>query len=190
MELLTEHGFSGTGIDAVLKRAGIPKGSFYHHFRSKDEFGTAVLTAYDEYFCQKLDRWLLNKEFTPLARIRLFVNDAIRGMIRHRFTRGCLVGNFGQELSILPSNYRDQLNKIFENWVSKIEQCLCLAQNDGVIPPAVNCQTLAQYFWIGWEGAVMRARMMKNAEPMKIFVGVYLDAIEHMPAIATTEKDK
>jgi TetR/AcrR family transcriptional repressor of nem operon len=190
MELLTEHGFSGTGVDAVLKRAGIPKGSFYHHFRNKEEFGTAVLAAYDEYFCQKLDRWLLNEEFAPLTRIRLFVNDAIKGMIRHRFTRGCLVGNFGQELSILPTNYRAILNKIFDNWVSKIEQCLCLAQKEGAISSAANCQALAQFFWIGWEGAVMRSRMKKEAKPMQIFVSVYLDSIEQMAITATSEKNR
>jgi TetR/AcrR family transcriptional repressor of nem operon len=35
-ELLTERGFQITGIDEVLKRVGVPKGSFYHYFKSKD----------------------------------------------------------------------------------------------------------------------------------------------------------
>ena len=48
-ELLTERGFQITGIEEVLKRVGVPKGSFYHYFKSKDEFGHAVIENYEQY---------------------------------------------------------------------------------------------------------------------------------------------
>ena len=52
MEVLTEQGFAATGIDAVLKRVSVPKGSFYHYFDSKEELFTEVLRKRDEHDAQ------------------------------------------------------------------------------------------------------------------------------------------
>ena len=54
-ELLTERGFQITGIDEILKRVGVPKGSFYHYFKSKDDFGHAVIDNYEAYYAKKID---------------------------------------------------------------------------------------------------------------------------------------
>ena len=37
VEILTEKGFSASGLDEILKRVNVPKGSFYHYFDSKDD---------------------------------------------------------------------------------------------------------------------------------------------------------
>ena len=50
IELLTEQGFRTTSIEEVLNRVGVPKGSFYHFFKSKDDFGTAVIENYVDYY--------------------------------------------------------------------------------------------------------------------------------------------
>jgi len=55
-ELLTERGFQVTGIDEVLKRVGVPKGSFYHFFANKHEFGEAVIQNYVDYYARKMNR--------------------------------------------------------------------------------------------------------------------------------------
>lgn len=76
VELCTQGGFQAMGVEQVLSRAGVPKGSFYHYFRSKKEFGLAVIQAYAEYFCKKLHRVLTNTEKSPLARLQSFVDEA------------------------------------------------------------------------------------------------------------------
>lgn len=55
---LTEFGFSATGLDTILKKIGVPKGSFYHYFTNKDAYGLAVIDAYNDYFVAKLRRYL------------------------------------------------------------------------------------------------------------------------------------
>ncbi|MDH0737130.1 TetR/AcrR family transcriptional regulator [Achromobacter sp. AGC78] len=174
MELLTERGFTSTGLDAILKRATVPKGSFYHYFKNKEDFGHHVMQAYDEYFRKKLDRWLLDGQTAPLQRLQNFVEDAKHGMARHGYTRGCLIGNFGQEVGALPEPYRACMNQILGAWESRIATCLAAAQERGDIAASADCQSLSSFFWIGWEGAVLRAKMMRKAEPMDVFLKGFL----------------
>lgn len=102
LEHLTEFGFVASGIDKILKNVGVPKGSFYFYFSSKEAFGHAVLENYAKYFENKLDACLLDTAYSPLQRLSNFADDAKLGMARHDFKRGCLVGNLGQEVDLLP----------------------------------------------------------------------------------------
>lgn len=177
MELLTEQGFSATGLDAVLKRATVPKGSFYHYFESKDAFGAAVMDAYDDYFKRKLDRWLLSEERPPLDRLADFIADASKGMRKHRFTRGCLVGNLSQELGVLPSGFRERLDAILLGWQARVARCLEAAQVEGSISAALDPEQLAEFFWIAWEGAVLRARLVQSDRPLITFITAFLSSL-------------
>src|SRR5574343_953133 len=85
LEVLTEKGFAATGIDEILGRVGVPKGSFYHYFESKEAFGLQLITRYGYFFFRKLDRHLRNTTLRPLERLRAFVSDAMDGMARHDY---------------------------------------------------------------------------------------------------------
>lgn len=169
LEVLTEKGFSATGIDEVLRRVGVPKGSFYHYFDSKEAFGSALIAQYADYFARKLDRHLLNENLTPLARLHAFVSDAQAGMARYAFRRGCLIGNLGQEMGTLPESFRSQLRAVFADWESRFAVCLRAAQACDEVSKQVDCEQVATFFWIGWEGAVLRAKLEQNATPLEIF---------------------
>ncbi|MGN3964997.1 acrylate utilization transcriptional regulator AcuR [Burkholderia gladioli] len=174
MELLTEQGFAATGLDAVLKRVGIPKGSFYHYFESKDAFGRELMDAYDRYFIAKLDRWLLDDSQPALARLAAFVEDAKAGMARHDFTRGCLVGNLGLEAGALPEGFRERLAAIFTGWQARVADCLRAARQERTLAADADLERLAAFFWIGWEGAVLRARLLRDGAPLDTFFDGFL----------------
>lgn len=175
---LTEKGFSSTGIDEVLKRVGVPKGSFYHYFESKEAFGAELIERYARYFGAKLERHFGDASRAPLDRLQAFVNDAQAGMARHAFRRGCLIGNLGQEMATLPESFRDRLNAVFEDWERRLARCLEAARAQGEIPPAVNCARAARFFWIGWEGAVLRAKLERSAEPLALFARGFLVGLQ------------
>lgn len=167
--ILTEKGFSRTGIDEILRQVNVPKGSFYHYFKNKEDFVRAVIDNYAKYFKKKLNRFFNDEELTPLARLNAFIEDAKIGMEKYQYARGCLIGNLGQELSQLDDPYRDQIEAVFQDWEKKLSRLFTLAQRDGELANNINCADLASYFWIGWEGAVLRAKLVKNKKPLQIF---------------------
>lgn len=171
---LTEKGFSATGIDEILKSVGVPKGSFYHFFASKEAYGSELITLYARYFVRKLDRFLLDEGLTPLKRIEAFCEEAERGMQRFDFRRGCLVGNLGQEMGALPESFRAQLTDVLLDWQARIERCLDQAKAVGEISKDADCARWAAFFWIGWEGAVLRAKLERNGEPLRVFADMFL----------------
>lgn len=177
MALLTEKGYSAVGLDEVLRQAGVAKGSFYHCFDSKEAFGQALIAAYADYFARKLDRWLLDASVAPLQRLRHFIDDACAGMARHAFRRGCLVGNLGQEMGALPESFRAQLHQVFLDWQARTAACLAAARQAGEFESALPDDALAQFFWIGWEGAVLRAKLERHDQPLRAYADGFFELL-------------
>ncbi|MEE7476471.1 TetR/AcrR family transcriptional regulator [Methylobacterium hispanicum] len=171
---LSEKGYSATGLEEVLRRAGVPKGSFYHYFPSKDAFGAELIDTYAAYFARKLDRWLLDETAAPLRRLGNFVADARAGMARFDYRRGCVVGNLGQEMSALPEAFRARLHGVLLDWQARTERCLMAAKAAGEIAADADCAALAAVFWIGWEGAVLRAKLERGPAPLDLFANHFL----------------
>lgn len=182
LELLTSQGFAATGLDTVLKLAGIPKGSFYHYFDSKEAFGHALMDAYDAYFCAMLDRWLIDDTQPALERLAAFVDNAKTGMARYDYTRGCLVGNLGLEVGILPEDYRLRLEAALQGWQTRVRACLADAQREGRVAKNADLDALAAFFWIGWEGAVLRARVVRDGAPLQTFFDGFIAGLGHTPS--------
>lgn len=178
LEVITEMGYLSAGIDAVIKNISVPKGSFYHYFASKQDFGMTVLTAYGAFFAHKLDKFLLNDALQPLQRIGAFVENAGQGMARFEFKRGCLVGNLLQESPLLPDDFPEKLKAILQEWESRVARCLEEAQRAGDINADTPPAQLAEIFWSGWEGAVMRAKLFRSAGPLNQFWAYFQKSLQ------------
>ncbi len=174
---IARQGFKAAGIDAVLKEAGVPKGSFYHYFKSKEEFGLAVIDHFAEHFEQRLDVFLDDEEVAPLNRIRNFFESGLTRLSQNQCTRGCLIGNLGQELADLNERFRARLDEIFGMWRERFALCLRAAQRQGELPDALDPNTTAGFILSGWEGAILRAKVMKSPQPMRDFVDVLFGSI-------------
>ncbi len=183
VEAMTINGYVSSNIENILKKVGVPKGSFYYYFKSKEDFGKAIIESYDSFFRYKLDKHLLNESIElPLSRIKSFYEDAKLSMAKYNFDRGCLIGELTQEESLLPEGYSTLLVDILQSWQQKIAICLQQAQKIKEIKSNVNCEELAVFFWLGWEGAVTRSKLIKNAEPLDIFMRQFLLSIKSEPS--------
>ena len=175
-DLISRQGYNATGIDAVLKAAGIPKGSFYHYFKSKEEFGLAVIEQFAERFEQRLDTFLNDEEVSPLNRIRNFLETGLARVSQNQCSRGCLIGNLGQEMADLNERFRERLDLVFGMWKERFAACLTEAKQRGELPPTADPHPLAGFILSGWEGAILRAKVMKSPQPMHDFVEVLFSA--------------
>lgn len=175
---LTEKGFGASGLDDILRGAGVAKGSFYHYFENKEDFGIAVIRGYACYFDAKLARWLDDDTYPPVQRLRHFVEDAKTGIIRFDYTRGCLIDNLGQELAILPTSFHQELRAVLAGWECRVATCLTAAFDTPSPACGHICQRWAEFFWIGWEGAILRARLERSVRPMSLFSEIFLEMVE------------
>lgn len=178
LAVLTEKGYSYTGIDEILRKAGVPKGSFYHYFDNKESFGRILIEAYGGYFAGKLDRWFRDSSLSPLQRLGAFVEDAKAGMEKFEFRRGCLIGNLGQEMTALPDAFRALLQDVFRDWERRTAEVLREAQQAGEIAAHTQCDQMAHFFWIGWEGAVLRAKLDQSPQPLDQFTEGFLSLLQ------------
>ncbi|WP_414465234.1 TetR family transcriptional regulator C-terminal domain-containing protein [Klebsiella michiganensis] len=186
LELLTQNGFLTTGVDAIVKNANVPKGSFYYYFKSKEEYAQTVLNAYNSFFEHKLKKHLHESSCTPMVRLDNFINDACEGIKKYKFTRGCLVGNMMQESPGLPQSFIKLLQNILESWQALVAACLSDALSLGEISSNMNETQLAALFWSGWEGAVMRAKLYCSTQPVCDFWSYFKASVHYLPSQEAT----
>lgn len=168
-ELIAEQGFNATGINAVLSRAGVPKGSFYHYFSSKEDFGLAVIDAFAEQYDARLAAIFHDPELTPLGRLRRYFDAGRADMLSCDHARGCLIGNLGQELSSRSEVFRARLDQVFRRWERRLVACLEEARAAGEVPEDLDAEVLAGFILAGWQGAMLRAKTTKSLVPMESF---------------------
>lgn len=172
-ELIGQKGFGSTGINAVLTAAGVPKGSFYHYFASKNDFGLAVIDTFAEEYDAKLEAILKDTTRSCVERLQAYFDIGLEAMASCELTRGCLIGNLGQELAGQNEAFRKRLDTVFHSWEKRFEQCIEEAQQAGDVDASVNPADAASLLLSGWEGAILRAKVLKSPEPMERFVRVF-----------------
>lgn len=172
-DLIGQKGFGATGINAVLTTAGVPKGSFYHYFSSKNDFGLAVIDTFAQEYDTKLDRILNDTSRSCVDRLRTYFDSGLETMTSGEFTRGCLIGNLGQELAGQNETFRKRLDTVFQGWEKRFEHCIEEARQAGDVDKSVDPADVASFLLSGWEGAILRAKVLKSTEPMERFVRVF-----------------
>lgn len=172
-DLIGTKGFGATGINGILTVAGVPKGSFYHYFSSKNDFGLAIIDTFAEEYDAKLDRILNDSSRSCVDRLHAYFDTGFEDMTSCECTRGCLIGNLGQELAGQNEIFRVRLDKVFSGWEKRFERCIAGAQSAGDIRADIEPSDAASFLLSGWEGSILRSKVVKSTEPMERFVRVF-----------------
>ena len=173
--LFTQKGFAGTGLDEIVQLADVPKGSFYYYFDSKEAYVQAVIHNYAGYFAKKLDRTLGDASIDPLQRLRAFAAEAMHGVQRFEFKRGCLVGNLAQEMASLQEDFRVLLLAVLDQWRDRVRDCIAEAQARGQIATTADPAALAHFFWSAWEGAVLCTKLEQATGALDNVTRLFID---------------
>jgi TetR/AcrR family transcriptional repressor of nem operon len=175
--IFLEKGYNHAGIEAVLQAAGVPKGSFYYYFDSKEDFGLQVLNHFAECYQTDIERYLGDASLSPLERLRRYFEGVCERLESQQCRNGCLVGNLSQEMAAQSEVFRHRLEEIFEGWVDRYADCLEQAQRGGEIPPDLDVHELAEFWLNSWQGAVLRAKTMRSTKPIRTFLNVVFGSI-------------
>ena len=131
IKLFYENGFHGTTIDAVLAEAGVPKGSFYHHFGSKDAFAQAVLDRYIGFQGGLFTRWFTRTDLSTVDQLTGYFKDMSEIFIKSGFQTACLTGKFSTEMGATSDYFRPQLATQIGMWKTQLSLLLTAGQKRG-----------------------------------------------------------
>ncbi|WP_036481198.1 TetR/AcrR family transcriptional regulator [Myxosarcina sp. GI1] len=171
-DIVLRQGFKAASLNDILTTAGVPKGSFYYYFSSKEDFGLAIIDDFASRYEDRLKNLLEDKRFSPLTRLHNYFMSGIKDMEACQYAEGCLIGNLAQELSAQNELFRDRLNRVFVDWEQYFVRCLKEAHEAGEIPDNNNFEDLAKFIVSSWEGAILKAKVTKSTVPMQTFAKI------------------
>lgn len=170
-EVMARHGYHGTGVQDIVQAAGIPKGSFYHYFASKEDFAIEALAAL---YQPRLDRYasaLSNEQLSPRQRVLTYYQELIAHFARQeRLEFHCFIGSLSFEMAKLSQPIGQAVNAIQQRSVELLSDCLEQAQGAEELAAEVDCRALAEFIANAWEGALMRMKVTASVAPLQIFL--------------------
>lgn len=115
-KLSYRDGYNGTTVDSILAASGVTKGSFYHHFGSKEAFGFAVLDRYDAYQLDMLETWSARSDLSVPERLTGYYTALVDRLGESDWSASCLVSKFSNELAVGSPAYRGRLAMSMRSW--------------------------------------------------------------------------
>jgi TetR/AcrR family transcriptional repressor of nem operon len=168
-QIMRKKGFNNTGIQEILQSAGVPKGSFYFYFKSKNDLGLALIDYYAQYLAAMGAAVLKSPEIHPLQRLEKFFEGFRLLCNQEEWRSGCPIGNLTQEMGILSDEFQAKLRDVFNRIKGGISECLEQARTrDGIKLPMDPDET-ADFILNSWEGALLRMKAEGNTVPLLLF---------------------
>lgn len=173
LDLFRSKSFDGVGISEILIQSHAPKGSFYHYFENKEDFGLAVADAYHGQQMAFAHGYLDDEGMSPFDRLRSFFDGARRDFEARGFADGCLMCNFSTELADQNPNFQTQLSRQWSDLTRLIALKIdapCLNQLG--LPHLSNAEA-ADQLMNAWAGALTRMKADGNAVSLNLFMKTY-----------------
>ncbi|MCS7475944.1 TetR family transcriptional regulator C-terminal domain-containing protein [Umezawaea endophytica] len=168
------NGYNACGVKLVTDTAGVPKGSFYNHFASKEALALEVL---ERYAASRGMEALAEDDTPPLARLRGHFEFLAAEAAHFGYARGCVFGNFTTEAADHSAPIADGVRSGFATWTRAVAALLREARTDGSLPAHHDPDVLALFVVNAWEGAVVGARAAKDGSSFTAFFRVVFDSV-------------
>ncbi len=174
-DLVLHKGFVGVGLQEILKNCGIPKGSFYHYFESKEAFGCELVKHYvDNYQLRLNELWADTAPSTDSAiqqsayaklinYFSLWINDPLTSC---GWAETCLVVKLAAEVSDLSDDMRVIMAQGAENLVNNIVALIQAGKIDQSISIQGDAFINAQVIYQMWLGAALLSKLQKDKAPL------------------------
>jgi TetR/AcrR family transcriptional repressor of nem operon len=166
-DLIHRNGFGASGVAEITAAAGVPKGSFYNHFESKEAFGRAALESYWQLGTEAFEP--LRRAGPALERVRDHFAAVDALVSTDAYASGCMLGNFAIESGPRSDELRGHAATLFQSWTRSLADCLRDGQTDGSISAALPAETFARFLIAAWQGSVQRAKVERDGRATAAF---------------------
>jgi len=165
--IILTKGFAATGLSEILAAAGVPKGSFYHYFKSKEDFGAELLKCYLEEQEAFIRQCLTITSMDPLERIMLFMEKSRALLERNQCRQSCLIAKLGAEVSDLSESMRNVQRDGVRKWLDVYAECVREGQQAGSINRNLDASQAAALIHDLWQGASVRMQIDQDTAPLE-----------------------
>ena len=175
--LMHRNGYNATGLSDILQAADVPKGSFYHHFDSKEDFAAAALERYGMRGRERAAAILNDTTTPPLKRLRRYFRDLLKRFGQQGAIPGCMLGRFSLEIAAESPQLRKQISASFDNLQHTIATVIRQAVAQKELPAGTDPESLAGFLLNSWQGALLRSQAEKSNAPLETFMRCVFDEL-------------
>jgi TetR/AcrR family transcriptional regulator, transcriptional repressor for nem operon len=175
--LVHRKGFNNTGIAEIVQAAGVPKGSFYFYFPSKEMFGLALIDEYVAFIQGVAGECWQDVSIPPLQRLKSFYRRFRDFFIQNEFRDGCPIGNLCLEMADTNDAFQEKLSQAMSSLLMWQADALRLAKDQGDLPKNTDPATLSGFIMSAWQGAILQMKALRNSAPLDVFETVVFDQI-------------
>lgn len=153
--IILGKGFSVVGLNEILGAAAVPKGSFYHYFKSKEQFGEALLGSYFSDYLEQIDALLSRPGSTAAERLMSYWQQWLQMQASDCPDGKCLAVKLGAEVSDLSEPMRIALHRGTDQIIDRLAHCIREGITDGSLPASLDARHTAQTLYQLWLGATL-----------------------------------
>jgi len=176
-QAISEKSFNACGLTEILQRAGVPKGSFYHYFASKEDFGVALIERASAGYVEKLRPIVGDRQRSPLRRLRAVFEAGREECVANGAACQCLIPKLALETSQLSEPVHAAVKCAYAQWTALLAQVIREAQAGGEIGRGHDADRLAQILVMLWEGATLRMQIDRDLQPVDDFLSFVFDSL-------------
>ena len=177
LELMHRHGYSATGVSEILEEADVPKGSFYHHFDSKEDFAAAALERYVAREGGHAATVLNDPKTSPLKRLKRYFSELVKTYGQTGSIPGCMLGRFSLDMAAENAQLRKRLDSSFDRWQHTIATVIRQAVAQKQLPSRTDPESLAGFVLNSWQGALVRSQAQRSDAALESFMQYVFDVL-------------
>jgi TetR/AcrR family transcriptional repressor of nem operon len=174
LDVFERNGFNATSVQDLTDAAGVPKGSFYNHFSSKEELAIEALHVY---VGQHGIEVLRDSRLDPLERLRRHFRTNWKTVKDRDFRSGCFLGTLSSEISDSHEAARAEFARYFQLWSDELAHVIGEAQRSGAVDASLDRESLARFILNAWQGTLIRAKATRSDDAYKDFLSLVFQTL-------------
>ena len=165
--IIVGKGFAAVGINEVLTAAGVPKGSFYHYFGSKDAFGEALLERYFDAYWAECDAILSTPNLSVAQRLINYWENWKNAQLMNNCEGKCLTVKLGAEVADLSETMRLAIQRGTTGITNRLSAAIKAGLSDGSLSTKEPPYEVAENLYQLWLGASVLVKITRTPRPFE-----------------------